>query len=188
MSLSSSSGCLNLSATPGIHVAVQPGIAGSRKLFDAAARPLRLIRKKPISVRSNDIPQIFSLLPPQAEEALRFIGSGMVIDTLGGAGNLGGANMTVLKVLDQNTSLPMVAELMKIKTDLADKKVRSSARDITRRVASILGQAKSASTRQVQEMKTVVFSPYHRPAAELALKWRGEADQALNTTIDAIGR
>ena len=106
----------------------------------------------------------------------------------GAAGGIGGTTTTVLKVLEQNTTLPMVAELMKAKTDLADKKVRSSARDINRRVSSILSQAKSASVRQAQDMKSVVFSPYHRAAAELALKWRAEADQALSTAIDAFAR
>ena len=121
--------------------------------------------------------------------AVKVNGESLQLDApLGGAGNLGGANMSVLKVFDQNTSLPMVAELMKIKADLADKKVRIAARDISRRVSSILSQAKSASTHQVQDLKSVVFSPYHRPAAELALKWRAEADQVLNATIDAIGR
>jgi len=105
-----------------------------------------------------------------------------------GAAGFGGATTTVLKVLEQNTALPMVTELIKVKADLADKKVRTSARDITRHVVSILGQAKSASTRQVLDMKSAVFAPCHRPAAELALKWRGEADQALNTTLEAMGR
>ena len=108
---------------------------------------------------------------------------------LGGAGggsSVGGATTSVLKVLEQNAALPMVTELMKLKTDLANKKVHSSARDINRHVSSILGQAKSASTRQIQDLKSLVFSSCHRPAAELALKWRGEADQALNTAIDAI--
>lgn len=103
-------------------------------------------------------------------------------------GSAGGATTTVLKVLEQNAALPMVAELMKIKTDLADKKMRSSVRDIDRRIGSILSQAKSAGTRQIQDMKSAAFSPCHRPAAELALKWRGEADQALTTAINAIGR
>ena len=44
----------------------------------------RLTRKEQFGLRINDIPQTFSLLPPQAEESLRLIGSGMVIYTLGG--------------------------------------------------------------------------------------------------------
>ena len=118
--------------------------------------------------------------------AVKVSGESLQLD--GPLGGAGGANTSVLKVLEQNATLPMVAELMKIKADLADKKMRIATRDISRRVASVLGQAKSASTRQIQDLKTVVFSPYHRSAVELALKWRGEADQALNTTMDATGR
>ena len=122
--------------------------------------------------------------------AVKVTGEALQLDgSLGGSNSgIGGATTTVLKVLEQNASLPMVAEMMKIKSDLADKKMKVAARDINRRVASILGQAKSASSRQLQDLKTVTFSPYHRPAAELALKWRGEADQTLNTAIDAVGR
>lgn len=102
-------------------------------------------------------------------------------------GPLGG-NTTVRKVLEQNASLPMVVELMKIQADLAGKKVGIAPRDIKRRIASILSQAKATSARQVQDLKGIAFSSYHRPAAELALKWRGEADQAVNTSLNNFSR
>lgn len=94
----------------------------------------------------------------------------------------------MLKELEQNAALPMVAELMKLNSALTDTKTRVAVRDITRRLSSILSQANSASSRQVQDMKTIVFSFCHRPAAELALKWRAEADQALNASLDKFGR
>ena len=53
-------------------------------MWDRHGGRTRLTRKAQIGARINDIAQIFSLLLVQAEEALRLIGSGMVIDTLGG--------------------------------------------------------------------------------------------------------
>jgi hypothetical protein len=153
-----------------------------------AARLNRTITWKPITVAAflaerrkiDEMNKTTRLL--QALAGVRVSG-----DTLQLSGPLGGAT-TVLKELEQNAALPMVAELMKLNSALTDTKTRVAARDITRRLSSILGQANSASARQVQDMKTIVFSFCHRPAAELALKWRAEADQALNASLDKFGR
>ena len=115
---------------------------------------------------------------------MRVTGDALLLD-----GRLGGSTTTTtLQVFQQNAALPMVAELMKIQSEQAEKKKRIAARDINHRVASILGQAQSVSTRQVSELKAMSLSSYHRPAAELALKWRSEADTALGGKLDSLGR
>jgi hypothetical protein len=154
-----------------------------------AARLNRNVVWKPTTIASflgerrkiDDMNKITRLL--HALAAMRVTGESLQLD-----GTLGGGNTTASKVLAENAALPMVAELLKIQADLTGKKMGMSARDLKRRIVSVLGQAESASTRQVQEMKGLVFSSCHRPLAELALKWRAEADQAVKTTLDTLSR
>jgi hypothetical protein len=154
-----------------------------------AARLNRNVEWKPTTIPSfrgerrkiDDMNKTTRLLGALAE--VKVTGESLQLD-----GPLGGGNTTVHKVLAENAALPMVAELVKIQTDLTSKKMGLSARDIKRRISSVLSQAKNASSKQVQEMKTSVFSPCHRPMAELALKWRAEADQAVKTTLDTLSR
>ena len=135
----------------------------------------------------DDFNRITQLL--DALVAVKTSGESLAFDVSPGGGASGSQmTTTVAKVLEQNATLPLVAELLKIKADLADKKMRRSARDINRRFGSVLSQAKTASARQVQDWKPAAFSPYYRPAAELALTWRSEADRALAARIDAVGR
>ncbi|MCX6868581.1 MAG: hypothetical protein NTV46_20720 [Verrucomicrobia bacterium] len=105
---------------------------------------------------------------------------------LGGA--LGGGSTTMTQVLQQNATNPLVVALKKVQTDLSNTKVRVAERDITRRLANILGDAQNAGTRQVQEFKGTVISFYHRPIADTSLKWRTEADQALKATLLTLAR
>jgi hypothetical protein len=154
-----------------------------------AARLNRTIEWKPTTIagflgerhKIDDMNKITRLL--HALAAMRVAGESLQLDA-----TLDGGNTTANKVLAENAALPMVTELMKIQTDLTGKKMGMAARDIKRRLVSVLGQAKNASSRQVQEMKVIVFSSYHRSLAELALKWRAEADQAVNATLDTLSR
>ena len=103
-------------------------------------------------------------------------------------GTQGGGTTTMTQVIQQNATDPLVVALKKVQTDLANKKVRVAERDITRRLASILGDAQNASVRQVTEFKGTAFSFYHRPLVESTLKWRAEADQALKATLVTLAR
>lgn len=105
---------------------------------------------------------------------------------LGGAPGDGSTSM--LQVIQQNSTHPLVVTLQKVQTDLANTKVRMAERDITRRIAKILGDAQILGTRQTTEFKGTVFSFYHRTFAENTLKWRGEADQALKATLATFTR
>lgn len=154
-----------------------------------AARINRTIEWKPATIAAflaerhkiDDINKTSRLLFAMA--AVKVVGTSLQLNAA-----LGSGGATVLKVLEQNAALPMVAELMKIQTDLDVKKMGIATNDIKRRLSSILSQAKTASARQIQEVKGSAFSSFHRPAAELALKWRAEAEQATTAALDIIGR
>jgi len=173
--------------TPSLWPNAQPATGAEPRT--RAARLNRTVEWKPTTIASflgerrkiDDLNKITRLL--EALAAVKVTGESLQLD-----GALGGDGTTVHKVLVENAALPMVAELVKIQADLTGKKMGLAARDIKRRLVSVLSQAKNASSKQVQEMKGIVFSSCHRPLAELALKWRAEADQAVNATLDTLSR
>ena len=193
-----SQGCPVFSATSGKVVAmISPGSTGAELTlwpnpqqpasYDQRTRAARLNR--PIEWKASningflderrkieDMNKTTRLL--HALASARVAGEALLI-----GGTQGGGTTTMIQVLNQNATNPLVIALRKVQTDLASKKVRVAVRDINRSLANILGDAQNASARQAQEFKGTAFSFYHRPLAETALKWRGEAEQSLKATL-----
>ena len=175
-------------AGPGLSVWPEVRPSAGYEQRSRAARLNRAMEWKPSSIsgflgerrKIDDLNKTTRLL--HALASVKLIG-----ETLPLTATLGG-NTTVLNVLEQNAALPLVVELKKVQAELAAKKVRVSERDTRRRIASILSEAKGVGARQVQEAKGFGFCAYHRPLIEIALKWRVEADQALNVALEALGR
>ena len=193
-----SQGCPLLAAASGKVVAILSGGPPSADLtlwqnpqqttnYDSRTRAARLNRTiewKPSTIsgflderrKIDDMNKTTRLL--HALASARVAGEALLI-----GGTQGGGTTTMIQVLNQNASSPLVVALRKVQTDLANKKVRVAVRDINRSLANILGDAQNASTRQVQEFRGTAFSFHHRPLAEAALKWRVEADQSLKTVL-----
>lgn len=117
----------------------------------------------------------------QALALIRANSNGLLVDAL-----VAGTDISVLQILEQNASLPLVVELKKLHADLSGKGVRLAERDISRRLTRSLEDAASIGKRQVQDLKAAPISPYHKPLAEQSLKWRADADQAVAAMIASL--
>jgi hypothetical protein len=109
-------------------------------------------------------------------------------ETIELGGTIEGSRLTMAQVIQQYAAPGVSAALQKVQADLANKKVRVAQRDILRGLAKILGETKGNGSRQAMELKIIGFSAYHRALAESALKWHGQADQAINAALLALQR
>jgi hypothetical protein len=97
-----------------------------------------------------------------------------------------GGNKTARQVLDDNKAMAAVQELLKLQESLGAAKMRMSERDIKRRIGSVFSQVGSASRRQSEDLRKIVFTPFHKPLAEACLRWRQDAEDKLADALGAL--
>lgn len=97
-----------------------------------------------------------------------------------------GNSETVSTVLSEATEIPVAAETIALHTLLASDKSRMGEADLKKRITSIFATVNSQSKRNVAGFDPAKFSTYHRKAAEQSLKWREDANQRLQSTMEGI--
>jgi hypothetical protein len=98
-----------------------------------------------------------------------------------------GSNQSVEEVLAANAGQASVAELAKLRADLAAAKLRISERDMIRRVQQVIGGTVNTAKREIIEFNAARLSPFHKPHAEQAIEARKEAEKAVAAMLEGLG-
>ena len=93
---------------------------------------------------------------------------------LGLTTNVAGSH-TALSILTAARDLPIAAEVITLRDDLASKRLRLGEADLKNRIASLNSSAATQMQRAAADFVPAKFNPYHRPYAEEAVKWRKDA-------------
>lgn len=97
-------------------------------------------------------------------------------------------NATALSVLTAAQDVPIVAELIKMNTDLVARRVRSSESDLLKRFRSMLASSISQVNQGANSFNPEKFSPYHKQDGTLSVEWRGKANEALKERLDSLSQ
>lgn len=97
-------------------------------------------------------------------------------------------NATALSVLTTAEDVPIVAELIKMNSDLVGRKVRSSESDLLKKFRSMLASSISQVNQGASGFNPDKFSPYHKQDGTLSVEWRGKANEALKERLNSLSQ
>lgn len=88
-------------------------------------------------------------------------------------------DVTVLAIFNESKDLPVVAELMAMNQELAEKRMRLSEADLKKRFRGVIGAALNLLRQNGNGFTPARFSWFHRQRAEESVTWRGKAEVQL---------
>ena len=97
-------------------------------------------------------------------------------------------NATAMSVLTEAEDVPIVAELIKMNSDLVGRKVRSSESDLLKKFRSMLASSISQVNQGANSFTPEKFSPYHKQDGTLSVEWRGKANEALKERLNSLSQ
>lgn len=92
--------------------------------------------------------------------------------------------MSALQIFNENAEMPAVKELIKMNTELANKKIKPDFTGVQRGFAAYYRGIVEGSARQVVGLRSL--SPYHREIAKGSLEARKEAHEELTKLLKLI--
>ncbi|MCX6874973.1 MAG: serine protease [Verrucomicrobia bacterium] len=102
---------------------------------------------------------------------------------LGVSSTVSGSHTALSVLTAAAKDIPIATEVLAMNTQLSAKRVRTSEVDIKKRLANLLSSAVTQMQRGAADFEPSKFTPYHRPFAEDALKWRKDAEQRLQGSV-----
>jgi hypothetical protein len=99
--------------------------------------------------------------------------------------NLAG-NVTILGIFNEAKDLPIMAELMTMNQELADKRLKPSETDLNRRLRGVIGSVLSTLKQNSTGFNPARFTWFHRKHAEESVAWRDKAEKQLRTRQAAL--
>ena len=84
-------------------------------------------------------------------------------------------SFTAQSILAAAKDLPIAAEVINLRDDIASKHVRIGEADLKKRIASLMSSAMTQMQRPEAELVPAKLDAYHRPYAEESLTWRKDA-------------
>jgi len=97
-------------------------------------------------------------------------------------------NATALSILTNAQDVPIVAELMKMNSDLVARRIRSSDSDLLKRFRSMLASSISQVNQGENAFNPEKFSPFHKQDGTLSVEWRGKANDALKERLNSLSQ
>ncbi|HEY1122372.1 MAG TPA: hypothetical protein VGE67_12260 [Haloferula sp.] len=126
--------------------------------------------------RSRLILAVASLRPTQ---------EGLQLDTQVGSGK---GRQTIMTIFKQHSNLGPVQQLVQMDKQLTEKALRSSERDMKRRVSGMYRDLLNAANNDTGGFRPSDFSYINRKEAELSVKWRQQAIEMLGASAAALNR
>lgn len=96
--------------------------------------------------------------------------------------------VTAVQVFGENKDQQAVKDLVDMNTVLQSRGVNLSERDLLKKFANFYRQILWNAQKQSKAFAPVDFSPYHRKEAEQSVKWRANAEAAVNSQLDNMLR
>lgn len=97
-------------------------------------------------------------------------------------------NTTALSILTNGQDVPIVAELIKMNSDLVARRMRSSDSDLLKRFRSMLASSISQVNQGGNSFTPEKFSPFHKQDGTLSVEWRGKANDALKERLNSLSQ
>ncbi|RYD64792.1 MAG: hypothetical protein EOP83_08920 [Verrucomicrobiaceae bacterium] len=120
-----------------------------------------------------------------AVSSLRPAQDGLQLDTQVGSGK---GRQTIMTIFKQHSNLGPVQQLVQMDKQLTEKALRSSERDMKRRVSGIYRDLLNAANNDTGGFRPADFSYINRKEAELSVKWRQQAIEMLGASAAALNR
>lgn len=95
-------------------------------------------------------------------------------------------NTTALSILTNGQDVPIVAELIKMNSDLVARRMRSSDSDLLKRFRSMLASSITQVNQGGNSFAPEKFSPFHKQDGTLSVEWRGKANDALKERLNSL--
>ena len=92
---------------------------------------------------------------------------------------------TALAVLSDAKDVPIAGEVIKMHTQLAAKKSRTSEIDLKKQFASLVSSMVGLMQRSEVGFEPIKFTPYHRRFVDDSLRWRKDVKQRLQSASSA---
>ena len=93
---------------------------------------------------------------------------------------------TIMNIFQENKDMRVVQDIIEMNTELGERKLRTSEKDLNKRFSALLRGALRASRTQAARISVPDTSFYHRQAMAESLRWRLEAEAALAETIATL--
>jgi serine protease Do len=95
-------------------------------------------------------------------------------------------NVTAVSILVEAQDIPVIADLMRMNAELAEKKLRVSQSDLRKRFRSMLATSYTAVNAGKDSFDPSGFSWFHRKDGEQSIIWRDKANELLRDRADAM--
>ncbi len=100
----------------------------------------------------------------------------------------GGSGPTILSIFMQHKNIAPVQRLIQMNSQLEDRQLRSSERDLKKRFSGFYRDLLTLFANDTSEFTPENFSFPNRKSAGRSLEWRKEATKSLQTAAAALGR